>query len=210
MRADYEKVAQSFEGEDSVVIANVDADSHKELGSKYGVTGYPTIQVFPQEQQGSATPHSSHTPHHAPYLLTPPLLVSAAVLCSAGEDYNGGRTPEDFVAFINERAGISRQVGGGFPESAGRVAAFSELVKRFVKADTSEKSAILTEALGLEESSSAHGKNYIAAFKKIVEGKVDYVKSEIARLTKMATGANLKPKDKANFHKRINVLKEFE
>ena len=176
---DYEKVAQSFEGEEGVVVANVDADGHKELGSRYGVSGYPTIKFFPRDNK-------------------------------AGEDYNGGRTPEDFVAFLNERAGTQRQVGGGFGEGAGRIAAFSALVKRFVAADASEKQAILTEALGIEEASSAHGKHYVTAFKKMVEGKVDYAKAEIARLTKILTGSNVKPKDKANFFKRINILKEFE
>ena len=101
-------------------------------------------------------------------------------------------------------------MGGGFAEGAGRIAAFSSLVKRFIAADASEKKAIITEAMGLEDATSIHGKSYIQTFNKLVEGKVDYVKNEIARLTKMATGGNVKPKDKANFFKRINILKEFE
>lgn len=31
----------------------------------------------------------------------------------AGEDYKGGRSEADFVAFLNERCGTSRSVGGG-------------------------------------------------------------------------------------------------
>ena len=30
---------------DQVVVANVDADAEKDLASKYGVTGFPTIKV---------------------------------------------------------------------------------------------------------------------------------------------------------------------
>ena len=100
-------------------------------------------------------------------------------------------------------------MGGGFPEDAGRLASFSALVKRFVKADAAEKAAIVTEALGLEDASSAQGKHYLTAFNKIVGGKVDYAKQEIARLTKILTGGTVKPKDKVNFFKRINILKEF-
>lgn len=44
----YEKAATSFAGESAIVIAKVDADKHKELGSKYGVTGFPTLKFFPK------------------------------------------------------------------------------------------------------------------------------------------------------------------
>lgn len=30
-----------------------------------------------------------------------------------GEDYDGGRTEADFVAFLNEKCGTNRAVGGG-------------------------------------------------------------------------------------------------
>jgi thiol-disulfide isomerase/thioredoxin len=38
-----------FKGESDVVIAAVDADQHKELGSKYGVSGFPTLKWFPAD-----------------------------------------------------------------------------------------------------------------------------------------------------------------
>ena len=136
--------------------------------------------------------------------------MSCYVCCAAGEEYNGGRTPADFVSFINSRAGTQRQVGGGFDDSAGRLSHYSALVKRFVKADASEKAAIVTEALGLSDSSSATSKPYLTAFQQIVNGKVDYAKTEIARLQKMLQGGHVKAKDKANFSKRINILKEFD
>ena len=41
----YEKLAAAFEGEASVVIAKIDADAHRDLGERYGVTGFPTIKV---------------------------------------------------------------------------------------------------------------------------------------------------------------------
>jgi protein disulfide-isomerase A6 len=42
----WEKLAGVFKGDSNVVIANVDADAHKDLGSKYGVTGFPTLIYF--------------------------------------------------------------------------------------------------------------------------------------------------------------------
>ncbi|XP_031571146.1 protein disulfide isomerase-like 2-2 [Actinia tenebrosa] len=42
----YEKVGKTFKNEPNCVIAKVDADSHRELGEKYGVSGFPTIKFF--------------------------------------------------------------------------------------------------------------------------------------------------------------------
>ncbi|OAY69097.1 Protein disulfide isomerase-like 2-2 [Ananas comosus] len=45
---EYEKVGASFKKTKSVLIGKVDCDEHKSLCSKYGVSGYPTIQWFPK------------------------------------------------------------------------------------------------------------------------------------------------------------------
>lgn len=45
----YEKVANAFRlDSDKVVIAKVDADAHRSLGQRFGVSGYPTIMFFPK------------------------------------------------------------------------------------------------------------------------------------------------------------------
>jgi hypothetical protein len=58
-------------------------DEQKALGSRFGVSGYPTLKWFPRGN-------------------------------SEGEAYNGGRSPKDFVEFVNEKSGTERLVGGGF------------------------------------------------------------------------------------------------
>jgi protein disulfide-isomerase-like protein len=98
---DYDKVGQSFDGENNVVIAKLDADAHKETASGYDVSGYPTLLWFPRDNK-------------------------------AGVAYEGGRTPKDFVEFVNREAGTDRTVGGGFTEKAGRISALDELSVRFV------------------------------------------------------------------------------
>lgn len=50
---DWEVLASSFETSKDVVIAKVDADAHKELGSRFDVHGYPTLKWFPK---GETTP----------------------------------------------------------------------------------------------------------------------------------------------------------
>jgi protein disulfide-isomerase A6 len=76
---DYEKVAASFEGEDSVVIASVDADGHKELGSRYGVSGYPTIKFFPRDNKVSSRRRRESTTQRLTTCLQ--RLMRALTLC---------------------------------------------------------------------------------------------------------------------------------
>uniref|UniRef100_A0A6C0LKX3 Thioredoxin domain-containing protein n=1 Tax=viral metagenome TaxID=1070528 RepID=A0A6C0LKX3_9ZZZZ len=42
----WKDLAKAYEGDDSVVIAEVNADMHKELASKANVGGYPTIMTY--------------------------------------------------------------------------------------------------------------------------------------------------------------------
>ncbi|TMW63242.1 hypothetical protein Poli38472_002183 [Pythium oligandrum] len=44
----YEVIATSFKKVDSIVIAKVDADAHKDLAQSYKVTGFPTLKWFPK------------------------------------------------------------------------------------------------------------------------------------------------------------------
>lgn len=58
----YEQVAESFAKEKGVVIANVDADQYKDLGSRFGVQGFPTLKFF--------SPSSSEPERYLPNLDT--------------------------------------------------------------------------------------------------------------------------------------------
>lgn len=73
----YEELAASFSSySDKVTVANVDADNHKELGKKFGVTGFPTLKWF-DGKPGSEP-----------------------------EDYKGGRDLESLSSFITEKTGL--------------------------------------------------------------------------------------------------------
>eukprot|EP01112_Ceratiomyxa_fruticulosa_P017524 TRINITY_DN5472_c0_g1_i3.p1 TRINITY_DN5472_c0_g1~~TRINITY_DN5472_c0_g1_i3.p1 ORF type:complete len:354 (-),score=91.55 TRINITY_DN5472_c0_g1_i3:75-1136(-) len=48
---DYEVIARAYENEPNVVIANLDADAHKDLASRFEVTGFPTIKWFPKDNK---------------------------------------------------------------------------------------------------------------------------------------------------------------
>lgn len=46
LKPEYAVLAETFKDIDDVEIANVDADAHKSLGGKFGVTGFPTLKYF--------------------------------------------------------------------------------------------------------------------------------------------------------------------
>jgi len=178
---DYDKVSQSFEGEENVLIAKVDADEHKDLGKRFDVSGFPTIKFFPK---GS----------------------------SEGEVYNGGRTPKEFVDFINEKTGTERVVGGGYTEKAGRIDSLDILADKFQAASGSDRTAVLkeTESTDVSENNNAEfAKFYVLAMKRIIEKGDSYANDEIKRLERMLEGAAITPKNRGQFSKRINILKVF-
>jgi len=47
----YEKVATNFKAEKNIVIAKMDADHHKNIPGRYGVSGYPTLKWFPKSNK---------------------------------------------------------------------------------------------------------------------------------------------------------------
>jgi len=77
---EYEIVGESFERESSVVIAKVDADAHKSLGSRFDVHGFPTLKWFPKGNPSNP------------------------------ESYEGGRSAEDIINWINNKAGTKARV----------------------------------------------------------------------------------------------------
>jgi protein disulfide-isomerase A6 len=177
LQPDYDKFAESFVGEDDVVIAKLDADKYREPAQKYDVSGYPTLKFFPKDNK-------------------------------AGEAYQGGRTPEDFVTFINQRSGTQRTVGGGYTPEAGRIAELDDLADEFFSA--SDKAAVLTKATtvakGLDKKFDKLAKFYLAIFKKVAKESTDVISAEIERTSKILSSGSLAPEKSAEFSKRQNIL----
>jgi len=73
----YEVFADAFaHAKDKVVIAKVDADAHSSLGSRFDVKGFPTLKFFP-----SGNPEES-------------------------QKYEGGRSEDDLISFIEKNTGV--------------------------------------------------------------------------------------------------------
>lgn len=177
----YEKVANAFKSEEDVVIANLDADKHKDLAEKYGVSGYPTLKFFPKGNK-------------------------------AGEDYDGGRDVNDFVTFINEKCGTSRDAKGQLTSEAGIVASLGALVKEFTSAAEGERKAVFSrieEEVGkLKGSSARYGKVYLKVAKSSLEKGANYSKKESERLQRMLE-KSISPSKADEFTIKKNILSVF-
>jgi protein disulfide-isomerase A6 len=77
---EFDKVAATFRLSDGVMIAQVKADEEKSLTSRNGVTGFPTLKWY--------TKGNPNLPQR----------------------YNGGRTADDMVAFLNKKLNLNKQV----------------------------------------------------------------------------------------------------
>lgn len=47
----YEQLGTTYKNEPNCVVARIDADGHRDVASKYGVSGYPTIKFFPKDNK---------------------------------------------------------------------------------------------------------------------------------------------------------------
>ncbi|KAI5599184.1 hypothetical protein POPTR_002G198300v4 [Populus trichocarpa] len=297
---EYEKLGSSFKKAKAVLIGKVDCDEHKGVCSKYGVSGYPTLQWFPK---GSLEPKKYEGPRTAEALaefvnneggsnvkiaaVTSSVVVLTAdnfndivldenkdVLVEfyapwcghcknlapiyekvatafkseedvvvanleadkyrdlaekygvsgfptlkffpkgnkAGEEYEGGRDLDDFVAFINEKAGTSRDGKGQLTSKAGIVESLDALVKEFVAAGDDEKKAVFSrieeEVEKLKGSTARHGKIYLKAAKTCMVKGAGYAKNEIERLQRMLE-KSISPAKADEFTLKKNILSTF-
>jgi len=177
---DYEKLALAYANEPNVVIANLDADAHKDLASRYGVTGFPTIKWFGK--------NSKQEP----------------------EKYEVGRDIPSFVSFINEKAGTRRSADGKLDSQAGRIASLDEIASKFVAdgADMAAllKQAASLSFTGAEEWSA---KVYVKVMESIKSKGEEFVTTEFQRISKLMEGS-VSAKKVDEFTMRQNILNAFK
>jgi len=283
-----------------VKIANVDADKHRELGTRFGVSGFPTLKFFPansktaEAYQGGRTAKditdfiNSKTGLHGKIKTAPTAVTvlttenfnsivkdptkdvlvefyapwcghckklapdydkvgqsfdgEAGVVIAkldaddhksvatdygvtgyptikffpkdnkAGEPYEGGRSPQDFVDFINSRAGTERTVGGGFSEQAGRNSELDEIAREFMVSASSRKSLLdraTKIAESLPEKAKESAKFYTLTMKRIIEKGDKFVGEESLRLKRLLDSGSINSKNVEQFSKRLNIVKQF-
>jgi protein disulfide-isomerase A6 len=175
-------VAENFADEANVVIAKVDADA--ETGKATAAEyGVSGYPTIKFFPAGSTTP----------------------------EDYNGGRSEDAFVAFLNEKAGTHRAVGGGVDSTAGTVAALDSIVAKILSGTALAEAA--AEAKKAVESftdkvQAQWGAYYLRVFDKLSKNQ-DYVSKELARLQSIIGKGGLASTKLDELVSKTNVLRKF-
>uniref|UniRef100_A0A0C9S5Z6 protein disulfide-isomerase n=1 Tax=Wollemia nobilis TaxID=56998 RepID=A0A0C9S5Z6_9CONI len=130
----------------------------------------------------------------------------------AGEDYDGGRDLDAFVAFINEKTGANRDANGHLTSDAGKVPSMEALVKEFLSASAAERDAVLAkleeESEKLSGASASFAKVYLKAAKRIIEKGEDYAKNEVGRLQRMLE-KSVSPTKADEFIVKKNIISSF-
>ncbi|OKL61471.1 Protein disulfide-isomerase tigA [Talaromyces atroroseus] len=121
--------------------------------------------------------------------------------------YQGGRSEEVFVKYINEQVGTHRVVGGGLDEKAGTIPTLDSLVAKYVPTKSFVKLSeeITKTAKNLQEQ---YVQYYIRVTDKLKESE-GYVTKEIARLGKILSKGGLAPEKVDDLTSRSNILRQF-
>ncbi len=178
----WEDLAHDFAGEESILIAKVDAeaDSSKQTAKDQGVTSYPTIKFFPK---GNKTP----------------------------EDYQGGRSIGDLLNFLNEKAGTYRIAGGGLNDAAGTIEALDKIVAKYT-GGTSISDALKEakkEAESVKAKANAkYAEYYVKVFDKLAKSEA-YASKEYARLEGILSKGGLAATKSDELTSKINILRRF-
>jgi len=124
--------------------------------------------------------------------------------------YESSRTEAALTAFLNEKAGTHRAVGGGLNEFAGRIAAFDEELKNLVHGEVQTLTTVTENILKLaEESKDTYVSYYVKALSKLTKD-AEYVEKELKRIRGiLARGGDLASKKKDEFTVKANILAQF-
>jgi len=175
----WETVAQDYAAEPNVLIAKVDAEAEN-------------AKATAQEQGVKSYPTIKYFPKGS---TTP-------------EPYEGGRTEQDLLAFMNEKAGTHRMTGGKLDEYGGTIPSLDAIVGRVTGG---EGVASLAEEL---KGVAKDMKDKYAAYYVKVSDKVGksqgYVEKELARLQGLIKKGGLAPEKIDDLTSRSNILRKFK
>jgi protein disulfide-isomerase-like protein len=178
---EWEKLGAAFAGESEVVIAKLDADHYRDLGSKHGVTGFPTLIFFSKTDKEGEKYNGNRGLED----------LVAFINQRAG-------TSRSSSGKLGAQAGLVAELdtlATGFTSASNQ----AELL-------ASAKS--ISE--GLTGDNSRSGKIYVRTMEKIISDGASYVANEISRLTRLLESGSITVDKVDEFTKRLNILQVFK
>jgi len=174
----WDKLANVFR-RDNVVIANLDADKYKELGSKYDVSGFPTLIYFPKDNKDK------------------------------GERYNGARELSDLVAHVNSKAGTKRTDSGLYDATFGRFETLDAIVQKFLAEGADFETIIKEAEEEVTKLADKSADWYVKLMKAAAKKGIDWLQKEGDRVKAMLEGGALESSKQDEFSLRKNILEAF-
>lgn len=175
----WETVAQDYAAEPNVLIAKVDAEAEN-AKSTAQEQGVKSYPTIKYFPKGSTTP----------------------------EPYEGGRTEQDLLTFMNEKAGTYRTVGGKLNEIGGTIPSLDEVVRKLTGGDSisSLSEELKAAAKGLKDK---YAEYYVKVADKVSNNQ-GYAEKELARLQGLLKKGGLAPEKIDDLTSRSNILKRFK
>jgi len=176
----WENLATIFKNDPSVVIANVDADKHKEISTQFGVTGFPTLKFFPKNSKEGK-------PYNGGRELND-------LLKYVNEETGSKRTATGRLEDSVGRTPALDEIAKQFVASDKR----SDLIK-----------SAENNIASLTGNDAEWAKYYIIYMNAISKKGDKFITDEKDRLTKMLDGGNLASSKLDEFVIRKNILSQF-
>lgn len=174
----WETLANDYVLEPSVVIANVDAEAEN-------------AKTLTREQGISGFPTIKFFPKGS----------------NDAEPYQGARSEQAFVDFLNIKAGTARAVGGGLNEKAGTIAHLDSLVGKHVAA-RNFADLVGDVKKGVKSAQDKSSQYYVKVAEKLSQNQ-EYAGKEFARLTKIIQKGGSAPEKLDDLVSRSNILRQF-
>ncbi|XP_062500839.1 uncharacterized protein LOC134178068 [Corticium candelabrum] len=155
----YEKVGAAYKNEPNCVVARLDADGHRSIGEKYGVSGFPTIKFFPKDNKDGEEYNGDREEKDFVEFLNKKCgthrLISGALDSSAGLVEELNELAKKFMAEENNRDSIMEQAS----------------------------------AVADGHASKQDATYYVKVMKKIQEKGTEFVTSEVSRIERLLGGS---------------------
>lgn len=178
----WEDLANTFVNDKNVLIAKVDAEA-------------PNSKAIAEEQGVKSYPTLKWFPAGSKEAVA----------------YEGGRSEQALVDWINEKAGTHRVVGGGLNAISGTVESLDTLVAKITggAAIADVAAEIKKEAEGLTDAAQkTYAEYYVRVFDKLSSND-DWVSKELVRLDGILAKGGLAPSKRDQIQQKTNVLRKF-
>ena len=175
----WEAVAEDFAQEPAVLVAKVDAEA-------------PNCKATASEYGVKSYPTIKFFPRGS----------TTAVA------YEGKRTEEAFVNYLNDKTGAHRAVGGGLNAEGGTIAALDAVILSTRKAGKSIGNGLSEATDAVKDITDRYASYYIKVFEKAGSDS-GYVEKELSRLEGMLKKGGLATEKADDLTARANILRKF-